>query len=171
MEDNGLKTMKNECKNYIEAAFADDGNQNAAFKAHCADCSECASRASDWNRLRNAAMPAREVPIALDFAILTAARLAAQKRARRRVTIRRIIYYSAAAASVTLACLVTIFPPDNNRRSNLEVVKSWDWSKFNKEVFETDAAIEISKNYISIAGKPEEPAPKILLLDEEQEQI
>jgi len=53
----------------------------------------------------------------------------------------------------------------------MEIVKSWDWSKFDKEVFETDAAIEISKNLMSISVKPEEQAPKILIIDEDHEQI
>jgi hypothetical protein len=168
--------MKKECINYLETAFADDENQRSAFMAHCKECSECASLASDWARLRNIAIPASEVPIALDFAILSMACNAASVRSRRKVTVRRIIYYGAAAACLAIACLVTVFPPSSEKRMStkdikIEIVKSWDWSKFDKEVFETDASIEISKNLMSVSGKPEEPSLKLLIAEEDQEQI
>jgi hypothetical protein len=167
--------MKKECKKYIEKALADNENRRTAFRTHCGECPECASLASDWTKLSNIAIPSAEVPLSLDFAILAAADKAAHTRSRRRVAIRRIIYYGAAAACVALACLVTIFPPSQRRvnaeNRRMEIVKSWDWSKFDKEVFETDAAIEISKNLMSISVKPEEQAPKILIIDEDHEQI
>ncbi|MHB9138416.1 MAG: hypothetical protein ACYC4Q_03320 [Victivallaceae bacterium] len=167
--------MRKECKKYIERALADNENRRTAFRTHCGDCPECASLATDWTKLRHTAIPSGEVPLSLDFAILAAAGKAANARARRRIAIRRIIYYGAAAACVALACLVTIFPPDGKRinmeNRRVEIVKSWDWSKFDKEVFETDAAIEISKNLMSISGKPDEQVPKILIIDEDHEQI
>ena len=160
--------MKNECKNYIEAILADKEEQRAAFRTHCGECPECASLASDWERLRNTAIPVGEIPLTLDFAVLAAADRALRERARRRVTIHRIIYYGAAAACVALACLVTIFPPDSPAQNHREIVKNWDWSKFDKELFETAAAIEISNHCISISGKPDTPAPNLPVIEEEQ---
>jgi hypothetical protein len=164
--------MKSECKNHIKMILADNGDQRAAFRTHCGECPECASLASDWDRLRNAIVPAGKVPLSLDFAVLAAADRAMKARARRRTTIRRIIYYGAAAACVALACLVTIFPPANNAgRNHREIVKNWDWSKFDKELFETAAAIEISDNCMSISGKPDTPVTNLPVIEDEPEQI
>lgn len=168
--------MNKECTTYIETAFADNDNQRGAFKAHCKECPECAALASDWAKLHNIAMPEREVPIALDFAIISMAGKAASERSRRKVIIKRIIYYGAAAACVAIAGLVTVFPPSagqnvSTKNIKIEIVKNWDWSKFDKEVFETDVAIEISKNLMSISGKPEEQSLKLLITEEDHEQI
>jgi hypothetical protein len=162
--------MKRECKNYLEAILA-DGEERRDARAHCGKCPECASLASDWKRMRNAAIPVSETPLSLDFAVLAAAGDALRKRTRRRVTIRRIVYYGAAAACVALACLVTIFPPANPEKARREVAKHWDWSRFDKELFETAAAIEISGHCMSISGKPDTPAPNLPVIEEEQDQI
>ncbi|MFA6102534.1 MAG: hypothetical protein WCV67_03980 [Victivallaceae bacterium] len=164
--------MKDACKNYIETILADNEEQRAAFRAHCGECPECAALASDWKRLRKARIPVEEVPLSLDFAVLAAAGNALRERLRRRrVALRRIIYYGAAAACVALACLVTIFPPADQARGHREIAKSWDWSKFDKELFETAAAIEISNHCISISGTPDAPAPNLPVIEEEPEQI
>ncbi len=160
--------MKNECKNYIEKTLGDSAEQRDAFRTHCGECPECASLASDWKRMRHAAIPAGAVPLALDFAVLAAADRALRQRARRRVNLRRMIYYGAAAASVALACLVTIFPPDNTARNHKAAARNWDWSKFDKELFETAAAIEISSQCISISGKPDATDPNLPVIEEEQ---
>lgn len=170
MENRELK-MKSECKNYIEKILNDSAEQRDAFRAHCGECPECASLASDWERLRNAAIPVSQVPLSLDFAVIAAADSALKRRVHHKVTLRRIIYYGAAAASVALACLVTIFPPDNTAKNHRVIAKNLDWSKFDKELFETAAAIEISHNCISIAGTPETTNPNLPVIEEEQEQF
>ena len=163
--------MKSECKNYIEKILDDNTKQRDAFRAHCGECPECASLASDWKRMRNAAIPVSQVPLSLDFAVLAAAGSALKKRMHRKVTLRRIIYYGAAAASVALACLVTIFPPDSTAKNHRVIAKNLDWSKFDKELFETAAAIEISQHCISIAGTPDTPNQNLPVIEEEQEQF
>ena len=77
----------------------------------------------------------------------------------------------AAAASVALACLVTIFPPDSTAKNHRVIAKTLDWSKFDKELFETAAAIEISHHCISIAGTPDAPNQNLPVIEEEQEQF
>lgn len=164
--------MKSECKNYIEAILADNPEQCAV--AHCGDCTECASLASDWQRMRNTIIPAGEVPLSLDFAVLAAADSALKRRMHRKITIRRIIYYGAAAACVALACLITIFPPNNSSWGHGEIVKKWDWSKFDKELFEMAAAIEVTSYCISISGKPDNAdaaVPNLPVIEDGQDNI
>ncbi|MFA7231875.1 MAG: hypothetical protein WC071_11450, partial [Victivallaceae bacterium] len=85
--------MKNNCKTIAEAIMASDGAFSADISRHCASCEECNRLAVSWEKLRSAkAIPATEIPLSVDFAVLTAAKNLAVKKTRHKVMIKRILY-------------------------------------------------------------------------------
>lgn len=155
--------MKNNCKTTAEAIMASDSAFSADISRHCAACEECNRLAVSWEKLRSAkAMPATEIPLSVDFAVLTAAKNFTVKSNRHKVMIKRILYYSSAAACLLLACMIYLHEYRSQAAQNKIMQKSWDWTGFEKESFELNAAVEISSAYMTIGSNKNEALEKFV---------